>query len=115
MGEAAVRLTMPGGTKTETFCFLPFSSRVKSSGFNPVTGWPFLSVTTTSTTTSRVLARVVMVGTSAGACCALAIVGPAARFMAKAEATAIRKGRFDNIQPPRGNGKLGEAQNVPCL
>ena len=57
---------MPGGTKTEIFCFLPFSSSVKSSAFSPVTGWPFLSVTTTSTTTSRVLARMVMAGTSAG-------------------------------------------------
>src|SRR5258708_9826880 len=72
---AAVRLLMPGGTKMETFCFLPFSSSVKSSGFKPVTGWPFLWVTTTSTTTSREFARMVMVGTSAGAgaCWALKI------------------------------------------
>src|SRR6266446_10484961 len=93
-GVVVVRFVMPGGTNTEIFCFLPFSSTVKSSGFKPANGWPFLWVTTTSTTTSRVLARIVMVGRSAGACWALRIVGPAARFKARAEAVTIRKDKL---------------------
>src|SRR6266478_4020750 len=106
---AAERLLMPGGTKMETFCFLPFSSSVKSSGFKPVTGWPFLWVTTTSTTTSRVFARIVMVGTSAGAgaCWALKI-GPVARFKTRAEAVTIRKGKLHSMEPPGGASELGD-------
>src|ERR1700682_5254264 len=107
VGVAAVRLGIPGGTNTEIFCFLPFSSSVKSSGFKPVTGWPLLWVTTTSTTTSRVLARIVMVGTSAGACWALRIVGPVAKFKIRAEASTVRKGRLHNIEPPAGASELG--------
>ncbi len=114
VGVAAARLVMPGGTKTETFCFLPFSSTVKSSGFRPVTGCPFLWVTTTSTTTSRVLARIVMVGTSAGAW-ALKMVGPAARFRIKAEASRVRKGRLHNIGPPRVHRNSGNTRNVSCF
>src|SRR5713101_3380774 len=104
VGVVVVRFVMPGGTNTETFCFLPFSSTVKSSGFKPANGWPFLWVTTTSTTTSRVLARIVMVGTSAGAgaCWALRIVGPLARFKIRTEASAVLKGRLHNIEPPAG-------------
>src|ERR1700736_5589314 len=52
-----------GGSKTAIFCCLPFSSTAKSPTFRPVTGWPCLSVTTTSTTTRRVFARIVIVGT----------------------------------------------------
>src|SRR6266404_6343165 len=107
VGVAAVRLAMPGGTNTEIFCFLPFSSRVKSSSFKPATGWPFLWVTTTSTITSLVFARIVMVGTSGGACWALRIVGPAARFKIRAEAVTIRTGRLHNMEPPAGASELG--------
>src|ERR1700681_2640417 len=106
-GVVVVRFVMPGGTKTETFCFLPFSSTVKSSGFKPANGWPFLWVTTTSTTTSRVFARIVMLGTSAGACWALRIVGPVARFKISAEMVTIRKGRLRNMEPPAGASELG--------
>src|SRR5258708_32980997 len=35
-------------------CDFPSSSNVQSDFVSPVTGWPFLSVTTMSTTTSRV-------------------------------------------------------------
>src|SRR5882762_7579255 len=96
---AAERLLMPGGTKMETFCFLPFSSTVKYSGFKPVTGWPFLWVATTCTTTSRVFTRIGMVGTSTGAGCAVKRVGPVARLKIRAEAVTIRKGRLHNIEP----------------
>lgn len=44
---------------------------VKSSDFSPVTGCPFLSVTTTSTITRRVLVLKVIVGTSPDPCCPL--------------------------------------------
>src|ERR1700675_3485534 len=116
VGVAVVRFVMPGGTNTEIFCFLPFSSTVKSSGFKPANGWPFLWVTTTSTTTSRVFARMVMVGTSGGACWALRIVGPVARFKIRAEASAVLKGRLHNIEPPAGCiGTGGLPGNVSCF
>src|SRR6266436_9316853 len=109
VGVAAVRFVMPGGTNTEIFCFLPFSSTVKSSGFKPANGWPFLWVTTTSTTTSRVFARIVMVGRSAGAgaCWALKI-GPVARCKTRAEAVTIRKGKLHSMEPPGGASELGD-------
>src|SRR5260370_441013 len=50
-----------------------------------------------------------MVGTSAGAgaCWALRMVGPVARFKIRAEAVTIRNGRLHNMEPPGGIGTEG--------
>src|SRR5581483_2184020 len=53
-----------GLEKNVIFCFLPFSSTVKSSAFSPEIGLPLLSVATTSTSTRWVVTRIV----GAGAC-----------------------------------------------
>src|SRR5271167_560247 len=106
---------VPGGVKIEIFCFLPFSSSVKSSGFRPVSALPFLSVTTTSTTTSRVLVRMVMVGSSPGGCCAMRIVEPAVKFRIKAEVITMRKGKLRNIEPPKYLRPQRIIRNVPCF
>src|SRR5450755_227995 len=54
----------------------------------------------------------VMVGTSADDCWALSMVGPAARFRTRAEATAIRKGRLRDIKPPPVHRKQEITRNV---
>src|SRR5438270_12222759 len=87
----AVRFVGTGGTNTLTFCFLPFSSTAKSSAFKPVTGCPFLSVTTTSTTTSLVLERSVTDGTSLNDCWASRPKGVAASLKIRSDPEIMRK------------------------
>jgi len=65
-GGAGLGVAWFGGVKTDIFCALPFSVTVKSAGCSPSTGWPCLSVTTTSTSTRRVATRMVRVGTGSG-------------------------------------------------
>src|SRR5437868_14256811 len=56
-----------------------------------------------------------MVGTSAGACWALKMVGPVARFKTRAEVITIRNGRLHNMRPPRVHWNWGLPGNVSCF